>query len=178
MRGVNKMGKLVDLTGCKFGRLTVIKKAGYTKKYSVLWQCKCECGGETITTSANLNNGNTKSCGCLQKEKAVTSNITHGCCHERLHGIWTAMKSRCYNPHNKRYKYYGERGISVCDEWSNSYSVFRKWALANGYDENAPRGVCTIDRIDVDGNYEPSNCRWVDNKTNAQNKQKQKHKEG
>lgn len=170
------MGKFIDLTGKRFGRLKVIEKIGYDKNYRVLWRCKCECGNETITRSENLNSGNTKSCGCLQRDETISASTTHGGYYERLYNVWRAMKSRCNNPNSNRYQYYGARGITVCDEWANSYATFREWALANGYDENAPRGVCTIDRIDVDGNYEPSNCRWVDNRTNARNKQKWKYK--
>lgn len=97
-------------------------------------------------------------------------NRTHGGHGSRLYPIWTAMLARCYHPQNKSFHNYGGRGITVCDEWRNSYEAFRDWALATGYDEKAPRGQCTIDRIDVNGNYCPENCHWVDMKTQAANK--------
>ncbi len=97
----------------------------------------------------------------------------HGCAKRnsqtRLYHVWKNMKVRCNNPHSKEYKYYGQRGISVCEEW-NDFKNFREWAYANGYDEKAERGKCTLDRIDVNKNYEPSNCRWVDSKVQAQNR--------
>ena len=82
------------------------------------------------------------------------------------------MRNRCYNPHRNSYRYYGAKGVRICDEWRDDYSKFREWALANGYDENAPRGQCTIDRINPFGDYEPSNCRWVDLKTQARNRRR------
>ena len=82
------------------------------------------------------------------------------------------MKERCYSPKHNRFKDYGGRGIKICEEWRNNYAAFREWAMANGYDPEAPRGACTIDRIDINGNYCPENCRWVDNKTQCDNKRR------
>ena len=90
---------------------------------------------------------------------------------ERLYNVYLGMRHRCYDPKIKNYRLYGGRGIKICDEWLNDYSVFREWAYANGYDENAPRGKCTIDRIDNNGDYTPQNCRWVDMKTQRKNQQ-------
>lgn len=163
--------RIKDLTGRKFGKLTVVEFKGSNNKTGALWLCKCECGNEKIITSRNLLSGVTKSCGCLSKEKP--NHTTHGLCYTRLHGVWASMKSRCYNPNNKRYKNYGGRGIKVCDEWQE-FRPFYNWAIANGYDENAPRGQYTIDRIDVNGDYEPHNCRWITIEEQQKNKQ---HKE-
>lgn len=103
----------------------------------------------------------------------VDKRYKHGCgkrnSSTRLYNVWKNMKVRCNNPHSKEYKYYGERGICVCDEW-NDFREFQKWAYANGYDENAKRGECTLDRIDVNKNYEPSNCRWVNMKVQCNNR--------
>lgn len=96
--------------------------------------------------------------------------LTKGHGKERLYGVWAAMKSRCYNPNNKSFRDYGERGIKVCNEWKNSYEEFRKFALNNGYDPKAPKGQCTIERIDVNGDYEPSNCTFVTRLQQGRNK--------
>lgn len=105
--------------------------------------------------------------------KIKDERLKHGCARRnlqtRLYNVWKNMKVRCNNPHSKEYKYYGQRGISVCDEW-NDFNVFREWSYNNGYDENAKRGECTLDRIDVNKNYDPSNCRWVNMKTQCANR--------
>lgn len=168
------MGKLIDLTGQKFGRLVVIERYGIGKKgQDAKWLCRCECGGIAISTGKNLRSGNSKSCGCYKSERISETKKTHGFTQnhkkERLYKLWVRMRARCSNCNSKDYKYYGGRGISVCKEWDD-YNNFRMWALMNGYDANAPHGKCTIDRIDVNGNYEPSNCRWVDMKTQNKNK--------
>lgn len=165
----------IDLTGKKFGKLTVIKRTHNSVHNAAQWVCICDCGKTVVVNSNNLRTGHTKSCGCSRTEstsKWLTKYSTkHGGGHSRLYCVWSGMRSRTKNPKNKRYKDYGGRGIRVCEEW-NDFSVFRDWAVSNGYDPKAPYGKCTLDRIDVDGNYEPSNCRWVDLKTQANNKRK------
>ena len=98
--------------------------------------------------------------------------VVHGGINDRLYEVWGSMKKRCNNPNDKSYKNYGGRGIKVCKEWNENYLSFKKWAYKNGYDENAPHGECTIDRINVNGNYEPNNCRWISNAEQQKNKRK------
>ena len=168
------MTKMIDLTGERYGRLTVIERAQNTKSGRVAWLCKCDCGKITAASSNDLRRGKTISCGCLKKEKSAKHCIedfkTHGETNSRLFRVWANIKKRCNNPHYKGFKDYGGRGISICEEWNNDYCTFKEWAITNGYDETAPRGKCTIDRIDNNGNYEPNNCRWVDMKVQNRNK--------
>lgn len=169
------MGQFIDLTSKKYDRLTVIKRIKHNYQKEAMWLCRCDCGKMIETRGSSLRAGLTKSCGCLQLEWAQKHipNKTHGLTNERLYRVWMGMRQRCYLKTNNRYKHYGGRGIRVCDEWQD-YLNFRKWALTHGYDSKAKRGKCTIDRIDVDGNYEPSNCRWVDAKTQANNTRRKK----
>lgn len=155
------------MVGRKFGRLTVIKVSNMrTSENRLKYECVCECGNEVVVDGKSLRNGHTKSCGCLSKELSRSRSKTHGKCKSKLYTIFGGMKQRCYYKNNIRYSDYGGRGIKICDEWLNNFDVFYKWAMAHGYKENL-----TIDRIDVNGNYEPSNCRWTDVETQANNKQ-------
>lgn len=148
--------------GKRYGRLTVIDvKDKCVRKF----KCRCDCGNIYYAVPCDLENGSVKSCGCIKDE--ISANAIS---YDRLYKVWQDMKRRCYSESDVSYKNYGARGIAVCDEWRYSYENFKKWAYANGYDENAPYGECTIDRIDVNGNYEPSNCRWTDMKTQNNNK--------
>ena len=159
--------RIKDLTGQKFGRLTVIKHIKHK-----FWLCKCECGNEIKVISDNFKAGRTKSCGCYRKENSEMLLYKHGKKHSRLYNVWCGIKRRCFNINCQEYKYYGLRGITICEEWKNDFEQFYNWAMLNGYNEYAKFGECTIDRIDVNGNYEPRNCRWITLKEQSKNKRK------
>jgi len=150
-------GKCKDITGIKFGRLTPIKLAGANSTGAV-WLCSCECGNTKEVSFYNMRRGSVKSCGCLHRDTITT----HGKTGSRLYRVWRGMRQRCEDSNTKDYKRYGGRGISVCEEWKNDFEIFESWMLGNGYDVDAAKGKCTIDRIDADGNYSPENCRIVD----------------
>lgn len=162
------LNRVHDLTNQKIGRLTVIG-LDYTKKTrKTFWICQCECGNIKSVRSDALINHKTLSCGCLHKEVAVINvckNHKHKQSGTRLYAIWQSMKKRCYNPHDLSYKNYGGRGITICDEWQNNFKAFYEWAQSSGYSEKF-----TIDRINVNGNYEPNNCRWITNKEQCENR--------
>lgn len=151
-----------DIVGQRFGRLTVIEPMSKGEDGRARWLCKCDCGNYKAVSNSNLGRG-IVSCGCKKAEclKSNEFRPIHGQSRTRLYGVWGSMVDRCNNPHAHEYENYGGRGIKVCDEWRNDYEQFEAWAMANGYDESAKRGKCTLDRIDLNGNYEPSNCRFI-----------------
>lgn len=157
------MGAKLNLIGLKFGRLNVISENGRDRYGLVLWRCKCDCGRESIVRGAALKSGKTKSCGCGIGIAAIKSQTRHGLRHSKLYECWKSMKARCQNPNHISYLNYGGRGITVCERWMKFENFYSD--MARGY----MRGL-QIDRRDNNGNYEPSNCRWVNSVQQQRNK--------
>lgn len=154
-----------EVIGKTFGRWFVICRNGNSKNKSKQYLCRCVCGKEKNVIGVHLLDGKSTSCGCYSKEQSRKRRLKHGKTKTRLFNIWQGLKNRCYLKSDKHYQWYGARGISVCSIWQNDFESFYNWALENGYADNL-----TIDRINNDGNYEPSNCRWVDHKTQCRNR--------
>lgn len=162
LKAVNTNAK--DITGERYGNLIVLNRAGAIKGKAA-WNCLCDCGNRVVRTGDVLRQGACTHCGCRTGENHSNGAKRHGMSKTRLAHIWSSMKQRTENPDCNTYKYYGARGIKVCEEWKNSFETFRDWALTNGYSDKL-----TIDRIDVNKGYFPDNCRWVDVYIQANNK--------
>ena len=168
--GRHNKNKFKDETGNRYGKLVVIMRApdridAKGEKHT-RFICKCDCGNYTEEDGHTLRIGHAKSCGCLK----VEASTIHGGKGSRLYGVWCGIKRRCYNPNLPSFKYYGARGIGICDEWKDDFAAFRDWAFSHGYDENAEKFECTIDRINVNKGYSPDNCRFVSMKVQANNR--------
>lgn len=188
------MGKFVSLVGERFERLEVIEIVD-RNKYGIIYKCKCDCGEEVEVVASRLRAGKMKSCGCYRRDRMIVDNPAsknakyptgnkgkvdkkrsggtetriqqgaRGESYTRLYGIFSGMKKRCYNTNSQFYKNYGGRGIEICDEWLSDYQNFKKWAWENGYSDEL-----SIERVNVNGNYEPSNCTWIDMRLQAKNR--------
>lgn len=161
------MPKKNDLTGKHFGRLVVVQESG-KKNGNYVWECLCDCGNVVHVVGSKLTNGHTKSCGCIRKDGRRKPAYSHGLCKTRLYRIWSNCKTRCLNPKSDNYKFYGGKGITICEEWLHSFQAFYDWAIENGYGDGL-----TIDRKDSDLGYTPQNCQWItqsENATRANNK--------
>lgn len=164
-------GHVKDLRGQRFGKL-VVKEFDHSDKAQTYWICECDCGNTTVKSIVQLKRNWHPSCGCNPRyiDRPKHNNVlTHHMAGTRIYRIWKSMRQRCSttNEKSRDYRDYVLRGIKVCDEWQNSFETFYEWAISNGYNDKL-----SIDRIDNDGNYEPSNCRWVNNTTQQRNRRK------
>lgn len=163
------MGKFIDLTGKRFGRLTVIDRAGRDKNHLVLWRCQCDCGVPLTVRGQDIRRGKIVSCGCRRAEALLERNFRHGMTGTRPYRIWKAMHTRCYNPRSHSFPDYGGRGIKMCERWRDSFQNF--WEdMKDGYADGLE-----IDRIDNNGDYCKENCRWVTDAQQNRNKRNNRY---
>jgi hypothetical protein len=157
------MGKVINLAGRRFGRLVAISHSGKDIRNNAVWLCVCDCGKEIVVNGSHLRTGNTRSCGCFQSDMSAQRLRTHGMKGTPEYNTWRAMMKRCNNPNDKAYKYYGGRGINVCERWRRFENFISDMGKRPTIDHS-------LDRIDNDGNYEPTNCKWATPKEQALNR--------
>ena len=158
------MGKFVDLTGLRFGSLTVVKRVANGNRVA-MWECICDCGKTTVVSSSSLTRGHTRSCGCSKVEFCKRHFTKHSASDSPLYVTWVDMKRRCYDERDHAYKNYGQRGISVCKEWLESFACFKEWAEGSGYQDGL-----SLERSDNSKGYCPENCKWATAKEQANNR--------
>ena len=162
--------RALELNGLRFGRLTVLARSDNIKGKTA-WLCKCDCGNEIVVSANNLTKNNTLSCGCYKKEQTIKACQKHGDSGTSMYYRWQGIKARCLNPKSNVYKYYGARGIRICDEWKNDFKSFLTYV--SGLPHYGEKGR-SIDRIDNDGNYEPGNVRWATQSEQVKNSRRDK----
>lgn len=167
------MSILKDITGQKFNRLLVVSRAENSPNGKAIWFCKCDCGNTLKVCGCNLRNGHTQSCGCLQSERTAEASTIHGKAHTKIHSVWKAMKRRCTDPKNQDYHSYGGRGITVCQEWQDSFQAFHDHV--SRLPHFGEKGY-SLDRKNNNGNYEPGNVRWATAKEQANNSRRWQRK--
>ena len=171
MKKGGKQLRYKDLTGMRFGRLSVIERTNDhfypSGRHDVCYACLCDCGNTVNVLGIHLRSGHTVSCGCYRVETSRETFTKHGKTNTRLYTIWKNVHARCLNANHDDYKNYGDRGITICDEWLHNFERFEEWSLCHGYNDSL-----SLDRIDVNGNYAPDNCRWVTQKTQCNNTRK------
>lgn len=163
----------MDLTGNRFGRLTVIERAKNDKFKHSQWLCECDCGTKIIVSLSHLRTGYTKSCGCLKKEIAKEVHTKHGKSYDPLYIVWCGMIYRCTNPNHHSYKNYGGRGVSVCDEWKDNPNCFIDWSISHGW-----KPGLQLDRINNSEGYRPENCHFVTPRINCNNTRRTRYIDG
>lgn len=155
----------LDLVGRRFDKLTVVAEIGRNRFKHVIWLCQCSCGNHIARSTSNLTQGVFTGCKECEGISRAQSKTTHGRSDERLYGVWQTMRGRCFNSDDYHFRWYGAKGITVCQDWDN-YPAFREWALSKGY-----RQGLTIERVNAGGNYEPSNCEWITQSENSRRSQ-------
>lgn len=151
--------------GDRFSNLTVVTEMGTDRTRHMRYLCLCDCGSFAIVRGSDLTNGHTTSCGCIRRNLLRKSATKHGLRHDPLYSRWSGIKMRCYNTKHQSYPFYGGRGIRMCDDWKDDFNSFYEWSIQNGYSNDLE-----LDRIDPNGDYKPSNCRWIPKDINALNK--------